>query len=46
LDGPGCKIKGKTCPVVLVIVPRPEKVKWIQFLLIFGILLVGVKLSC
>jgi hypothetical protein len=27
LDGVGCKINGKTCPLVLVMVPRPEKVE-------------------
>jgi hypothetical protein len=27
LDGAGCKIHGKTCPAVLVMVPRPDKVE-------------------
>jgi hypothetical protein len=35
LDGVGCNLNRKACPVALVMVPSPETAKWISFLLIF-----------
>jgi hypothetical protein len=36
LDGVGCNQNGKTCPVAPVMAPRPESVRWILFISMFG----------